>query len=67
VQVTRLGPRESLIEQLGFVLNRYAYYREAQVRAIAAAHTAVGTRFTCFDIEHYDPDTHELAFHLAWV
>jgi hypothetical protein len=66
VQITRLGPRESLIEQVGFVLNRYAYYREAQARAVPAAYTAVGARVTRFGIERYDPATDELVFHLAW-
>jgi hypothetical protein len=67
VQITRLGPREALLEQTGFVLNRYAYYREAQVRAIAAGYAAVGTRFTRFDIERYEPSRDELEFRMAWL
>jgi hypothetical protein len=67
VQVTRLGPRELSLEQAGFVLNRYAYYREAQVRAIATAYTAVGTRFSRFEISRYDTERDELEFHMAWL
>jgi hypothetical protein len=67
VQLTRLGEHETLIGQLGFTLNRYEYYRQAQMRAIAAAYASVGTRITRFDIERYDPETHEIEFHMAWL
>jgi hypothetical protein len=67
IQLTRLGAREALLEQVGFVLNRYGYYREAQVRAVATAYASVGTRFTRFEIARYDPTNEELDFSMAWL
>jgi|SoiMethySBSTD1v2_1073268.scaffolds.fasta_scaffold02406_21 hypothetical protein len=67
VQITRLGPRDELIELRGHTLYRHAYYRFASLAAITAAHEAVGARIELNRIVRYDVMTHEIVYHLAWA
>jgi hypothetical protein len=66
VQVTKLGPSEELLEFRGFTLNRYRYYRHANVAAIVGAHQAVGALIESARIVRYDAATHETTIHLSW-
>lgn len=66
VQVTQLGPSEELLEFRGFTLNRYRYYRHANVAAIVGAHQAVGVLIESARLVHYDATTHETTIRLSW-
>jgi hypothetical protein len=67
IQVVKLGPKEKLVEQRGYPMNRYRYYRQALVTAIATAHTAVGAHITSIRIDKYDPATHAVNCRLRWA
>lgn len=66
VQVSQLGPSEELLEFRGFTLNRYRYYRHANVAAIVGAHQAVGVLIQSARLVHYDATTHATMIRLAW-
>jgi hypothetical protein len=66
VQVTQIGPSEELLEFRGFTLNRYRYYRHANVAAIVGAHQAVGALIESASLVHYDAMTHETTVRLSW-
>jgi hypothetical protein len=67
VQVVKLGPKEQLLEQRGFPMNRFRYFRLAQIKALAAAYAALGAHFSRLELDHYDPLRDEVAYHLSWV
>lgn len=67
IQVTKLGSKEKLIEQRGYPMNRFHYYRQALVWALGATHTAVGLRVSRIRVEKYEPDTHEVGVRLSWL
>jgi hypothetical protein len=66
VQVVRLGPKTQLIEQRGFPMNRFRYFRQAQVAAFAAAYEALGVELSCVKVERHSPARDEVAFRVAW-
>jgi hypothetical protein len=65
VQIVRTGPREKLLEMRGFSLNRFHYYRQAQVWVVAAAESALGPRMAV-KILSYSKKTHELVLRTNW-
>lgn len=67
IQVTRLGPKDKLLEQRGFSLNRHRYYRLAQVASFRASHEALGVQLTCLKIVSYSASRDEIAFRLIWA
>jgi hypothetical protein len=66
VQVVKLGPKQQLLDQKGFPMNRFRYFRLAQVKAVAAAYTALGADFSRLELGHYDAGSDEAAYHLSW-
>lgn len=67
IQVIKVGPKEKQIEQLGFPMNRFGYYRHGLVLALAAAHTAVGLEIGNVRVDKYDPATHAVTLRLRWL
>lgn len=67
VQVVKFGPKDQLLEQRGFPMNRFRYFRLAQIKALAAAYAALGAQFSRLEIDHYDPLRGEVVYRLCWL
>jgi hypothetical protein len=67
VQISKLGPREQLIERRGYPMNRFRYYRHAQLGVFAAAYAAFGVDLTRREVREIRPQDDEVAFVLAWA
>lgn len=67
VQVVKLGPNEQLLEQRGFPMNRFRYFRLAQLKALAAAYASLGAHFSRLELDYYDAAQDEAAYHLIWI
>jgi hypothetical protein len=67
VQVVKLGPKEQLLEQRGFPMNRFRYFRLAQIEALAAAYAALGAHFSRLELESYDELREEATYLLCWA
>ena len=67
VQVVRAGPKTKLLEQRGFQLSRYNYYRQAQSAALKAVHAALGTQNLETKVESYSPARDELVIRVSWT
>ena len=66
VQISRLGPREQLIERRGYPMNRFRYFRHAQLGVFAAAFGAFGIELTRREVREIRSEDDEVAFFLAW-
>jgi hypothetical protein len=66
-QIVRLGPKDMAVEERGFVLNRFHYYRQAHVAALRSTYSAVGTRITLVKVASYDPAKDEMIVRVAWA
>jgi hypothetical protein len=66
VQVVKLNAKCKLLEERGFVLTRYHYYRQAHLAALRAAHTALGTSVSLLKVDSYDALRDELVVRIAW-
>lgn len=66
VQVSKLGPRDQLVEERGFTLNRYEYYRNAHVYALTASFKALGAN-TAVRIASYNPGREEMNVRVTWT
>ena len=67
IQVTKLGPKEKSIEQRGFPMNKFHYYRHATVLALSAAHAAVGLQLARVRMHKYDVQTHDIVIRVSWL
>jgi hypothetical protein len=67
VQVVKVGPKEMLVEEQGFVVSRYHYYRLSHVAALCAMYAALGTRVTLAKVASYDPASDELVVRVGWA
>ena len=65
VQVSKLGPKDQLVEERGHSLNRYHYYRQAHLAAVSAAYEALGGT-TKVSIASYDPATDDMSVRIVW-
>lgn len=65
VQVSKLGPKDQLVEEKGHTLNRYRYYRHAHLAAVTATYEALGGRVKV-SIASYDPATDEMNVRISW-
>ena len=65
-QVTKLGPKDKLIEFRSFALSRHRYYRLAQLAGIVSAYEALGVHIETAKIASYNPTRDELAFRISW-
>jgi len=66
-QALRLGPKEMEVELLGFVLNKFRYFRQGQLAVINASFAAVGVHLTSAKIVSFSAVRDELVLHFAWV
>lgn len=67
IQVIKVGTKEKQVEQRGFPMNRFRYYRNGVMMALAAAHTAVGLQVTSVRQDKYDPATNVVTLRLRWL
>jgi hypothetical protein len=66
VQVVKLGPNAQLIEQRGFPMNRFRYFRQAQLAAFVAAYEALGVELSLIKVERYSPARDDVVFRVVW-
>lgn len=67
VQVVKVGPRAKLLEQRGFQVSRFQYYRQGQMAALRTIHRALGTQTLDTKIESYSPARDELVIRVSWA
>jgi len=67
VQIVKVGPKEKLLEQRGFVLNRFYYYRQSHVAALCATYAALGTHVTSARVVSYSQSRDEMVVRVAWL
>lgn len=67
VQVAKHGPNDMSLELRGFRLNKFRYYREAQLAAIGAAYRALGVGILPLKIAYYSASRDELAIRIRWT
>ncbi|HKP64580.1 MAG TPA: hypothetical protein VJV78_47920 [Polyangiales bacterium] len=66
VQISKIGPTDQLISRRGYPMNRFRYYRLAQLGAFAAAYAALGTELTTREVLEVDTALDEVTFHVGW-
>jgi hypothetical protein len=66
VQTVRIGPTAKLLEERGFRLNKFHYYRQGHVAAVLAAHRSLGTSDVQTKVESYSPSRDELVIRVSW-
>jgi hypothetical protein len=66
VQTVRVAPRVRLIEERGFRLNRYHYYRQGHLAALASTYRALGIHVADVRIERYDAINDEMIVRVSW-
>jgi hypothetical protein len=66
VQVVKLGPRLKLIEERGFRLTQYQYFRQAHLAAIRASHSALGASIALLKVDSYNAARDEVVVRVAW-
>lgn len=67
VQVVKLGPKLKLLEQRGFRLTQFQYYRQAHLAAIRASHIALGAHITTLKVDSYNAARDEVVVRVAWL
>jgi hypothetical protein len=66
VQTVRVAPQERLLEERGFRLNRYHYYRQGHVAALIATYRALGIQLAEVKIDNYDATNDEMIVRVSW-
>jgi hypothetical protein len=66
VQTVKLGPKEMLLEEWGFRLNVYEYYRQGHLAALRSTYGALGTRITQVKVVSYDVAHDEMIVSIRW-
>jgi hypothetical protein len=67
VQIVKVGPKEMLLEEVGFALNQYHYYRQSHLSALRTTYSALGTRITHTKVVSYNAVTDEMVVRVAWA
>lgn len=67
IQTVKVGPKEKLVEQRGFLMNRYHYYRQAHVAALRATYSALGARIAFAKIVSHTAAGDETVVHVGWL
>jgi hypothetical protein len=67
VQTVKAGPKEMVLEEWGFVLNRYPYYRHGHIAALDATYTVLGARLTGTKVVSYSAVRDELVVRIGWA
>ena len=65
VQSWKIGPRDLLLEEKGYSLNRYEYYRRAHIAALTATYEALGCTATV-RITSYNEPRDEMTVCVSW-
>lgn len=66
VQVVKMSPKHQLLEQRGFPMNRYAYYRDAQIAVVRTAYSGLGLRLSRLEVVSFSAARDELVLRVAW-
>jgi hypothetical protein len=66
VQTVRVGPKAKLMEERGFRLNAFHYYRQGHLAAVAATHRSLGTCDVETKVVSYSPARDELIIRVSW-
>lgn len=66
VQTVKVGPKAKLMEERGFRLNQYHYYRQAHLAAVTATHRSLGISELQTKVESYSPARDELVIRVSW-
>ena len=56
-----------LVEELGFAVSRFHYYRQTHVVALRATYSALGTHVTQAKVVSYNPARDEMIVRVAWT
>lgn len=67
VQIVKLGPKDMLLEQRGFVLTQYRYYRQAQLAVLRSSFEAFGMQITSLKTASYSAARDEVGIRLTWI
>jgi hypothetical protein len=67
VQVVKVGPKDQLLEEWGFGLTRYHYYRQGHLAVLRATRSAVGATRTTAAVVSYSAPLDELVVRIGWV
>jgi hypothetical protein len=67
VQVVKVAPKDKLLEERGFRLNRYNYYRHGHVAALRATYSALGARIVQLNVVSYNAARDEQVVHVGWL
>ena len=67
VQAVKVGPTELLLEEWGFRLNVYDYYRKSHLAALRSTYSALGARSSQTKIVHYDSARDEMVVSIRWT
>ena len=67
VQITKIGTKEKLLEERGFVLTRYHYHRQGHLAALRSTYGALGVHLTTTKIVSYDAGHDEMVIRVAWL
>jgi hypothetical protein len=67
VQTVKVGPKAKLMEERGFRLNKYHYYRQAHLAAVKTTHRSLGTHEVQTKVESYSPARDELVIRVSWA
>jgi hypothetical protein len=66
VQVWKIGPKAQLLEERGYSLNRYEYYRRGHIAALSATYAALGSTSTV-RIAGYNKAKDQMAVSVSWI
>jgi hypothetical protein len=67
VQSSKAGPKELVLEEWGFRLNVYDYYRKAHIAALRSTYSALGARISQTKILSYDAARDEMVVSIRWL
>ena len=67
IQIVKLGPSDMVIQQRGFVLTQYRYYRQGQLAVFRAYFEAVGLHVTSVKLVSYSPTRDEVSIRITWT
>lgn len=67
VQIVKAGAKDKLLEQRGFSLNRFEYYRQAHVAAVRTTYGALPIRNVVARVVSYDANDDEMVVRVTWV
>lgn len=67
VQTVKVGPKAKLMEERGFRLSQFHYYRQAHLSAVMATHLSLGSFEVQTKVESYSAARDELVIRVSWT